>query len=88
MKNTILNLFIMLGFFFGITSCSEKNEHPKPNERTLPEITFEGKQILACRSTVNCSSLNLMSNGWWRVTNPSRYCSMTRFYSSEVETRQ
>jgi hypothetical protein len=48
MKNTILNLFIMLGFFFGITSCSEKNEHPKPNERTLPEITFEGKQVLAC----------------------------------------
>jgi hypothetical protein len=48
MKNTIFKSFIVLGIFFGITSCSEKVEQPKSNERTLPEITFEGKQILAC----------------------------------------
>jgi hypothetical protein len=48
MKNIVLKSYIVLGFFFGITSCYEKVEQPKSNERTLPEITFEGKQILAC----------------------------------------
>jgi hypothetical protein len=32
MKNTVLKSYIVLGFFFAITSCSEKNEQPKSNE--------------------------------------------------------
>jgi hypothetical protein len=48
MKNTVLKSFIMLGFFFGITSCSEKDEQPESHEAKLPEITFEGRQFIAC----------------------------------------
>jgi hypothetical protein len=48
MNISVLKSFLLLVFFFGITSCSEKDELPETNERTLPEITFEGKQILAC----------------------------------------
>jgi hypothetical protein len=49
MNISVLKSFLLLVFFFGITSCSEKDELPETNERTLPEITFEGRQVLACR---------------------------------------
>jgi hypothetical protein len=48
MKSNLFSMTILLISLFTMTACSEKDELPETNERTLPEITFEGKQILAC----------------------------------------